>query len=169
MSRRLPHVERLEPSEYSLIRPLLVDLHLDEQRHYPEHPQLTRRQIERNLAVVPAEFEGENVVFALRDGDNLLGFCWCVLFDPGTGLEGEVAEVYVADSHRGRGVGTALVERAIELFVERGVTLGYVWTRDANEPAVNLYRSAGFTDSPQLILTWYPHNRRTRGQRSGRT
>jgi ribosomal protein S18 acetylase RimI-like enzyme len=71
-------------------------------------------------------------------------------------LEGEVAEVYVAERHRGRGVGEALVSRAVRVFEERGVTLGYVWTRDANEPAVRLYRAAGFEPTRQLVLTWYP-------------
>jgi mycothiol synthase len=84
------------------------------------------------------------------------GFCWVVLFDPGTGLEGEVAEVYVAEPHRGKGLGGALVRRAVELFRERGVTLGYVWTRGENEPAVRLYRDSGFEPTRQLVLTWYP-------------
>jgi ribosomal protein S18 acetylase RimI-like enzyme len=79
-----------------------------------------------------------------------------VLFDPGTGLEGEVAEVYVDAGHRGRGVARALVESAVALFREKGVTLGYVWTRRDNETAIRLYRTAGFHDNKQLVLTWYP-------------
>ena len=150
-------VEQLTPEQLYLIRPLLVDLHLDEQPYYPDHPQLTREQIEAQLAPVRAHFTGENVVLAVRDRQgNVMGFCWLVLFDPGTGLEGEVAEVYVAEPHRGRGIGEALVRRAVRLFQERGVTLGYVWTRGANEPAVRLYRAAGFAPTRQLVLTWYP-------------
>jgi ribosomal protein S18 acetylase RimI-like enzyme len=149
-------VERLGDEELVLIRPLLVDLHLVEQPHYGDHPQLSREQIEGGLESIPARFEGENVVFVVREGGEIAGFCWVVLFDPGTGLEGEVAEVYVGDAHRGRGVGEALVRRAVELFKERGVTLGYVWTRPENEPATRLYRTAGFNPTRQLVLTWYP-------------
>ena len=150
-------VEQLAPGELELIRPLLVDLHLDEQPHYPDHQQLTREEVEAQLAPVRARFTGENVVLAVRGEDGgVLGFCWVVLFDPGTGLEGEVAEVYVAEQHRGRGIGEALVRRAVRLFQERGVTLGYVWTRGANEPAVRLYRAAGFAPTRQMVLTWYP-------------
>ena len=144
------------------MRPLFVELQLAEQRFYPDHPQLTQAEIEGNVDRVPARFEGENVVFAVREAGRLAGFCWCVLFDPGTGLEGEIAEVYVAESARGRGLGQALVKGAVELFKKRGVTLGYVWTRDANEAAVHLYKAAGFVDSPQLVLTWYPANRARR-------
>jgi ribosomal protein S18 acetylase RimI-like enzyme len=150
-------VERLAEGDYDLIKPLLVELHMGEQVHYSDHPQLRREEIENHLATVPTYFQGENVVFGVRDeiGD-VIGFCWLVLFDPGTGLEGEVAEVYVAPEHRGRGVGEMLMDQAVRLFRERRVTLGYVWTRPDNEAAVRLYRSAGFEANRQLVLTWYP-------------
>ena len=152
-------VERLDAHDYEQIKPLLVELHLDEQTHFADHPQLSRLEIERHLAAVPTTFRGENVVFAVRDEvGKVIGFCWCVLYDPGTGLEGEVAEVYVDAAHRGRGIGEALVERAVRLFRERGVTLAYVWTRPDNEAAVRLYRSAGFEPNRQVVLTWYPHD-----------
>jgi ribosomal protein S18 acetylase RimI-like enzyme len=64
--------------------------------------------------------------------------------------------VYVRASHRGRRLGERLVARAVQLFRERGVTLGYVWTRADNHPAVSLYRGAGFSPTEQLVLTWYP-------------
>ena len=150
-------VERLATGDYALIKPLLVDLHLAEQAHYEDHPQLSRWEIEDHLTTVPTSFRGENVVFAVRDDEGgVVGFCWIVLFDPGTGLEGEVAEVCVAAEHRGHGIGEVLMEQAVRLFRERGVTLGYVWTRADNEAAVRLYRSSGFEPSRQLVLTWYP-------------
>jgi len=150
-------VERLATGDYALVKPLLVDLHLAEQSHYEDHPQLSRWEIEDHLTTVPTSFRGENVIFAVRDDEGeVIGFCWIVLFDPGTGLEGEVAEVCVAAEHRGHGIGEVLMEQAVRLFRERGVTLGYVWTRADNEAAVRLYRSSGFEPSRQLVLTWYP-------------
>jgi ribosomal protein S18 acetylase RimI-like enzyme len=150
-------VERLAVGDYARVRPLLVDLHLDEQAHYSDHPQLSRGEIENHLRTVPSSFTGENVIYAVRDdAGGIIGFSWIVLFDPGTGLEGEVAEVFVAAEHRGRGVGEMLMEQAVRLFEERRVTLGYVWTRSDNEAAVRLYRSAGFEPNRQLVLTWYP-------------
>ncbi len=134
-------VERLVAGDYALIKPLLVELHLTEQIHYEDHPQLPREEIERHLASVPSAFSG---------------FCWIVLYDPGTGLEGEIAELYVAEGHRGRGIGEMLVRQAVSLFAERRVTLAYVWTRPDNEKAVKLYRSVGFEPNRQLVMTWYP-------------
>ena len=152
-------MERLADGEYDVIKPLLVELHMGEQVHYSDHPQLSRTQIEDHLATVQSSFRGENVVFAVRDEiDEVIGFCWIVLFDPGTGLEGEVAEVYVSPEHRGRGIGEMLINQAVRLFRERGVTLGYVWTRPDNDAAVRLYRSAGFEPNRQVVLTWYPND-----------
>lgn len=150
-------VERLAAGDYAQIKPLLIDLHLGEQVHYADHPQLGRDEIERHLTQVPAAFTGENVVFAVRDdGGRVIGFCWIVLFDPGTGLEGEVAELYVSAEHRGQGIGEMLVRRATRLFAERRVTLAYVWTREDNDAAVKLYTNAGFEPNRQLVMTWYP-------------
>src|SRR6185437_1425090 len=150
-------VERLAAGEYALVKPLLVELHLTEQVHYTDHPQLLREEIERHLREIPSAFRGENVIYAARnEGGAIVGFCWIVLYDPGTGLEGEVAELYVAEGHRGQGIGEALVRQAVRLFAERGVTLAYVWTRSDNEAAVRLYRSAGFEPNRQLVMTWYP-------------
>jgi ribosomal protein S18 acetylase RimI-like enzyme len=151
-----PEVVRLAPAEHELVRPLLLELYEYEQPFFSDHPQLTHEDLEQTVQGVPAQFRGENVVLAVKAGEGLAGFCWCVLFDPGTGLEGEVAEVYVADGHRREGVGRALLRAAVGLFQERGVTLGYVWTRPENDAAVELYREAGFTPNRQLVLTWYP-------------
>ena len=105
-------VERLASGDYAHVRPLLVDLHLGEQAHYSDHPQLTRGEVEDHLSTVPSSFAGENVIYAVRDEPGqIIGFCWIVLFDPGTGLEGEVAEVYVASEHRGHGVGEMLMDQ----------------------------------------------------------
>src|SRR5437879_5291868 len=150
-------VERLAAGEYTLIKPLLVELHLGEQVHYSDHPQLSRGEIERHLTEIPSAFRGENVIYAVRDEvGEMVGFCWIVLYDPGTGLEGEIAELYVAAEHRGKGIGEMLVRRATRLFAERRVTLGYVWTRSDNQAAVHLYSSAGFEPNRQLVMTWYP-------------
>ena len=146
----------LDPAEHDLVRPLLRELMLAEQRHY-DHPQLTEAEIEHDVANAPAaRFSGENVILAARAGDRVIGLCWCVLFDPGTGLEGEVAEVYVDPEFRSRGIGGRLLRQAVELFRQRNVTFAAVWTRESNPQAVRLYEEAGFRRTEQLVLTWLP-------------
>lgn len=154
-----PAVEQLAPADYRLVKPLLLQLYLSEQPHFADHPQLSEKEMADAIEEITPHFSGENVILAVREGEGLAGFCWCVFFDPGTGLEGEIAELFVKPEHRSRGVARALLASAVRLFRQRGVTLGYVWTRADNEAAVNLYRSVGFGDNPQLVLTWYPHRR----------
>ncbi|HEX6548322.1 MAG TPA: GNAT family N-acetyltransferase [Candidatus Dormibacteraeota bacterium] len=152
-----PVVELLEERDFGLVKPLLVQLYLSEQPHFTDHPQLTESELVEGMDEIQPRFSGDNLILAVRDGDRLAGFCWCVFFDPGTGLEGEVAEVFVDPSQRGRGIARALLRTAVKVFRDRGVTLGYVWTRPDNDAAIRLYRSAGFRDNRQLVLTWYPH------------
>lgn len=140
-----------------LIKPMLVRLQIGEQKHFPEHPSLTKEEMDR-LLTPKTTFSGENIIFAAFDPNGEeVGFCWCVLFDPGTGLEGEIAELYVNPQTRGQGIAQELLENAKKLFADRETTLVHVWTRPENQVAANLYRKMGFMDTRQLVLTWYPN------------
>ena len=146
----------LDPAEHDLVRPLLRELMLAEQRHY-DHPQLTEKEIEHDVANAPAaQFSGENVILAARAAGKVVGLCWCVFFNPGTGLEAEVAEVYVDPSFRSQGIGGKLLRQAVQLFRQRNVTFAAVWTRENNPQAVRVYEEAGFRRTEQLVLTWLP-------------
>ena len=134
---------------------MLVDLTLDEQEHF-DHPRETREQVQARLHVAPT-FTGENHVLVARDGSGRgVGVCWVVLYDPGTGLEAEIAELYVRPEARGGGVARELVAQAMALLRRRHVTFACVWTRDDNPAAVAAYRSAGFAPTGQAVLTWLP-------------
>lgn len=134
---------------------LLVDLALDEQVHY-DHPQESRDQVERRLRVAPG-FDGENHLFVARNPEgDAVGVCWVVLFDPGTGLEAELAELYVRPVARGDGVARALVGEAMALLRARHVTFACVWTRNDNPAALAAYHAAGFAPTEQAVLTWLP-------------
>jgi ribosomal protein S18 acetylase RimI-like enzyme len=147
----------LGSEELPRIRPLLRELMLEEQRHY-DHPQKTPEQMAADVDRPPQPvFQGENVILAANAPDGeVAGFCWCVFFDPGTGLEAEVAEVYVQPAFRGSGLGRRLLLQAVEMFRRRGVTFASVWTRENNPQAVRLYEHAGFRRTEQLVLTWLP-------------
>ncbi|MHB1499824.1 MAG: GNAT family N-acetyltransferase [Candidatus Dormibacteria bacterium] len=148
-------IVRLEPQELRLIRPLLLDL-LESEVDPKEAEAPSRDALDSWLPRTRDTFKGENHVFAARERDRLVGFCWCVIFDPGTGLEGEVAELYLAPEWRGRGLGDRLVEEAVGLFRTRRVTFACVWTKEGNRAALSAYRRAGFAPTDQLVLTWYP-------------
>ena len=142
-------------AQYSEIRDLLLDLLLLEQEHF-DHPRLSRSELDLALPPAAPTFQGENHLFTAREAGRPVGLCWCVLYDPGTGLEGEVAELYVVPAARRRGLATQLLGAAVELFRRRGVTFAAVWTRRDNVLAHRLYAAAGFAPTDQTVLTWYP-------------
>ena len=137
------------------VREMLVELALDEQEHY-DHPRETRDEIEARLRPQP-HFSGENhLLVAREESGSRVGICWVVLFDPGTGLEAEIAELFVRPEARGRGIAGQLVRAAMELIRQRHVTFASVWTRDDNPAALAAYAAAGFTPTRQTVLTWLP-------------
>jgi ribosomal protein S18 acetylase RimI-like enzyme len=64
-----------------------------------------------------------------------------------------VYEVDVAESHRRRGIASALLERLGELARERGVRAGFVLTEPDNGPANALYRDAGGA-TEAVVVQW---------------
>jgi GNAT superfamily N-acetyltransferase len=149
-------IEVLAAEALEEVRPLLLDLLLEDQGRYGQR-LLRRDDIDHGLlGSLNPTFSGDNVILAVRDSGRLVAFCWCVFFDPGTGLEGEVAEVYVVPDHRGRGLAQVLLKRVIELFKEREVTFAAVWTHSRNPTAVRLYERAGFAPTEQMVMTWLP-------------
>ena len=147
-------VEELSAQALDEVRPLLLDLLSEDQRHYPR--AAGRDEVEALVGEVRPGFRGENLLLGVREEGRLVGFCWCVFFNPGTGYEAEVAEVYVAPGYRGRGLARQLVQAAVEVFRSRGVTFAAVWTHPSNAAALALYRSAGFAPTEQTVLTWLP-------------
>ncbi len=134
---------------------MLVDLALAEQRHF-DHPPETTDQLSARLATAP-RFTGENHLLVARSSDGAaIGLCWVVLFDPGTGLEAEIAELYVRPEGRGQGVAHRLMSEAMQLIRSREVTFACVWTRGDNNAALAAYSAAGFSPTEQTVLTWLP-------------
>ena len=148
-------IETLEDHQDAQVRAMLVDLALAEQRHY-DHPEETSKQLSTRLTTSP-RFTGENHILVARTpGGDIIGLCWIVLFDPGTGLEAEIAELYVSPHGRGQGVAHRLMAEAMQLIRGREVTFACVWTRGANHAALAAYIAAGFAPTEQTVLTWLP-------------
>jgi ribosomal protein S18 acetylase RimI-like enzyme len=64
-----------------------------------------------------------------------------------------VYEVDVAESHRRRRIGSALLARLAELARERGIPAGFVLTEPDNGPANALYRDAGGSTA-RVTVQW---------------
>ena len=60
--------------------------------------------------------------------------------------EGEIANLAVAPSGWGSGIGRQLLDAALSAGAERGATAVYLEVRDSNERARRRYRSSGFEE-----------------------
>ena len=148
-------IETLDDHEDAEVRAMLVDLALAEQEHF-DHPEETSEQLKARLRT-SSTFSGENHILVARTPDGeAQGLCWVVLFDPGTGLEAEIAELYVRPRGRGQGIGHRLMAEAMRLIRNRDVTFACVWTRGDNDAALAAYVAAGFAPTKQTVLTWLP-------------
>ena len=75
------------------------------------------------------------------DKGNLVGYGGIItLFN-----EGDVANIAVDESYRGRGIGRAILSRLCDEARGRGVELLYLEVRESNTAARSLYDSFGFT------------------------
>jgi aminoglycoside 3-N-acetyltransferase I len=65
-----------------------------------------------------------------------------------------VYEVDVAETHRRRGIASALLSRLAELALERGIRTGFVLTEPDNGPANALYCTVGATETACVEWTF---------------
>ncbi len=59
--------------------------------------------------------------------------------------QGELANIAVLEGHRGRGIGSLILDRVLEEVRERGVESLFLEVRISNETAHGMYLSRGFT------------------------
>lgn len=145
------------PMDLELLQEVVVECF-----QYPENPDWgvqadELESIASQLAAVRRMWPLLRLLMALYPGfrDQLAGFVWeegdrpvgLVLYQP-TGLMGGAAwiisTVGVLPSHRRRGIGRRLVERALEDTRDRGVETARLVVLSGNVPAYELYRSLGF-------------------------
>jgi mycothiol synthase len=77
------------------------------------------------------------------DADGMAGFCWTKIHET-EGL-GEIYVIGVDPARKGRRLGRPLVLAGLQSLAERGILTGMLYVDAANEPAMRLYRSLGFT------------------------
>lgn len=96
-----------------------------------------------------------NILIAKQD-DEIIGF---MTFDinsesyPDTRIKkfGEVLELFVDESQRGKGIGKKFIEEAEEFFKNKGIKYMKFQASSFNLPAFNLYKKMGYINRQTLF------------------
>ncbi len=104
----------------------------------PNVRPLTREQLETIVESEPA------TLLIASDGDRILGSLTLISFTIPSKKRAWIEDVVVDASARGRGIGRALTERAIELALSRGAETIDLTSSPERIAANKLYQSLGF-------------------------
>ena len=91
-------------------------------------------------------------LFVVKDGDKIVGF---MAIDGNwyskkyNKVVGAIHEIFVDPDYFGKGIGSILMEKAIEYFKQRNLELIELWVGDKNEKAMKFYEKFGFRKDGQ--------------------
>jgi len=125
------------PDDLSTLKPLLAGF-----RDFWGRAEPRDEAIERGLTTLLGDPDTEFLLGEPGLGFAALRYRFVVWTDS---LECELEDLFVLDSERGSGLGRALSEAAVARARERGCRRMNISANDANEPAIALYRSLGFS------------------------
>jgi len=132
-------------SEIELVRPLWIKLN----DHHHAHARAFRSQYEQwTFDDRKAQFEKIAAAGSLRvdlaldpETGRYIGYCVSSLSQE---KAGEIESIFVEKDYRSRGIGSALVTRALAWLDENGSIRNRVPVADGNEEALEFYRRFGF-------------------------
>jgi GNAT superfamily N-acetyltransferase len=144
-------METIEPATFEDIPQLADLLTLLSTQEADFHPD--REKQERGLRLL-IESPATGIVFAARDGDQIVGMV-SLLFTISTAEGGPVCwleDMVVRSERRGSGLGSRLVQSAINHARSGGFKRITLLTDRANEGAVRFYERNGFRPSEMKAL-----------------
>ena len=85
-----------------------------------------------------------STVLLAKDGDTIVGSMTLIVFQIPTGIRAWIEDVVVDEQARGKGVGEALNQRAMEIAMKAGAKTIDLTSRPSREAANRLYQRLGF-------------------------
>lgn len=134
----------LSRSDYQAKKALLVDIYFSAYQSMPIYAYEKRKSVKNYLDWL---YKGDpGGFFIAMGGGEIVGFIACH-----TGWEdfqeGRVCEIHefaVKKEFQGKGIGKALLEKAIEYALSKNLKKITLWVGEKNEKAINMYKKAGF-------------------------
>jgi ribosomal protein S18 acetylase RimI-like enzyme len=112
-------------------------------------PGKTRRAVDRRVqSVVIRRRRGLAWGIVAEIGGQIVGYGQVSQWGHGS----EISNLIVAEGWRGRGIGTAIIERLLTIAREHGFPDVEIGAALSNPRALALYRSLGFKDRRQVLM-----------------
>jgi ribosomal protein S18 acetylase RimI-like enzyme len=151
--KNLNMIRHIKPHEEDEVRRLLAELSYEDQSFWTPRARPFREYVKKYRKVPVCErISGKNAILVSEQNGKLVGLCWCTVVDKGINRQGEIAEFYVEQEYRGRGIGEELIEAAKQFFIDEKAEVAFIWTHQKNKAAIRLYRKAGFKKVTQIVM-----------------
>lgn len=98
-----------------------------------------------------------HLLAAIDENGAIAGILTLVMCDIPTYCKAWIEDVVTDSEYRGRGIGRALVERALVIAKERGADSVNLTSRPSREAARALYSSVGFEEVPTTVFRLNTH------------
>jgi ribosomal protein S18 acetylase RimI-like enzyme len=150
-------IRQMRHGEEDQVRRLIANLDYENQVFWRKQAMTLEGCLTRSSRIpIREEIKGKNIILVAEEGNMIVGLCWCTIVDRGVDKQGEIAEFYVANEFRGKGVGKELMTAAKQVFIDEHVEVAFVWTHHDNISAVKLYEDSGFKEVTQLVMAFVP-------------
>ena len=102
------------------------------------------------------------ILFVAKDDGEVIGSLSLVFFRIPTGVRAWIEDVVVDESFRGRGIGKALIDAAIERALKLGINRIDLTSRPSRETANKLYQQVGFQLRQTNVYRYVHHDEMNR-------
>jgi len=137
-------IKNLSQTDFQAQRSLLIDIYLSGYQSMQIYAYRRRKLVKHYLNwLYRGNPEG---FFVAMIGKELVGFiaCHANWKDHREGKVCEIHEFVIKEEFKGKGIGKALLEKAIEYALSTGNKKITLWVGEKNERAIDIYKKAGF-------------------------
>jgi len=154
-------IREMKPGEENKVRKLLAKLNYEDQIFWRKQTKSLEEYLAECARIpIREEIEGKNVIFVAEEDGMIVGLCWCTIVDNGIDKQAEIAEFYVEEKYRSKGVGKELITAAKQLFINEKVEVAFAWTHRGNKTAIELYKNADFKEVDQIVMAFVASNKK---------
>jgi len=148
---RAPETVRI--SSANVHKTLTFTQYTDEDKQLPEISTLIKQQLSEPYSIFTYRYflnQWPQLTFLVYEGSKCVGTVVCKLDDHRGSFRGYVAMLVVAPEARKLGLGSMLVERALEVMHEMGADECVLEAESTNKGALRLYENLGFIRDKRL-------------------